>query len=101
LHQANNSATITVQVYVQKQGETMTIVNPTTARKEFFKLIDETIDSHEPIIIAGKRGNVVMISEEDYRSIQETIYLTSIPGMRERLLEGRDTPLEDCVEDED
>ena len=79
----------------------MTIVNPTTARKEFFKLIDETIDSHEPIIIAGKRGNVVMISEEDYRSIQETIYLTSIPGMRERLLEGRDTPLEDCVEDED
>ena len=79
----------------------MTIVNPTTARKEFFKLIDETIDSHEPIIIAGKRGNVVLISEEDYRSIQETIYLTSIPGMRERLLEGRDTPLEDCVEDED
>ena len=79
----------------------MTIVNPTTARKEFFKLIDETIDSHEPIIIAGKRGNVVLISEEDYRSIQETIYLTSIPGMRERLLEGRDAPLEDCVEDED
>ena len=79
----------------------MTIVNPTTARKEFFKLIDETIDSHEPIIIAGKRGNVVLISEEDYRSIQETIYLTSIPGMRERLLEGRDTPLDDCAEDED
>ena len=79
----------------------MTIVNPTTARKEFFRLIDETLDSHEPIIITGKRGNVVLISEEDYRSIQETIYLVSIPGMRERLLEGRDTPLEECVEDED
>jgi antitoxin YefM len=56
---------------------------------------------HTPIYITGKKGNVVILSEDDWRSIQETLYLSSIPGMREKLLKGINTPLEECVEDTD
>ncbi len=79
----------------------MTILNSTTARNNFFQVMDEALDSHEPIVVTTKRGNVVILSEEDYRAIQETLYLTGIPGMREKLLAGKDTPLEECVEDDD
>lgn len=79
----------------------MSIVNATTARNNFFKLIEEVITTHEPVYITGKTGNVIMLSEEDYRSIQETLYLCSVPGMREKIVEGLNTPLEECVEDTD
>ncbi|MBS4030874.1 MAG: type II toxin-antitoxin system Phd/YefM family antitoxin [Clostridiales bacterium] len=79
----------------------MSIVNATTARNNFFKLIEEVITTHEPVYITGKTGNVIMLSEEDYRSIQETLYLYSAPGMREKIVEGLNTPLEECVEDTD
>jgi antitoxin YefM len=79
----------------------MSIVNATTARNNFFKLIEDAVMNHEPIYVTGKSGNVVVISEEDYRSIQETLYLSSIPGMRERIINGLKTPLEDLVEDKD
>ena len=79
----------------------MSIVNSTTARNNFFKLIEEAITTHEPIYITGKTGNVVVLSEEDYRSIQETLYLCSIPTMREKIIEGLNTRLDDCVEDAD
>ena len=79
----------------------MPIVNATTARNNFFKLIEDVVVTHEPIYVTGKAGNVVVISEEDYRSIQETLYLISIPGMREKILRGLNTPLEDLVEDDD
>ena len=79
----------------------MSIVNATTARNNFFKLIEEVITTHEPVYITGKTGNVIMLSEDDYRSIQETLNLCSVPGMREKIVEGLNTPLEECVEDTD
>jgi antitoxin YefM len=79
----------------------MTIVNATNARKNFYKLIEEVRETHEPLYVTGKTGNVVMLSEEDYRSIQETLYLSSVPTMREKIMEGLNTPLEECIEDPD
>ncbi len=73
----------------------------TSARANLYKLIDETSMAHEPICITGKRSNAVLISETDWRSIQETLYLLSIPGMRESIREGMNTPIEDCSEDLD
>lgn len=75
----------------------MPIVNATKARNNFFKLIETTLTTHEPVYVTGKNGNVVMISEEDFRSIQETLYLCSIPGMKDKIMEGMQTPIEDCV----
>lgn len=79
----------------------MSILNATNARKNFFKLMDETITTHEPVYVTGKNGNVVMLSEEDYKSIQETMYLCSLPGMREKIIKGLNTPLTECVQDSD
>ncbi len=77
----------------------MPVINSTTARNNFFKVMEEVIDSHESVIITGKKGNVVMVSEEDWSSIQETLYLCSIPGMREKIVEGIASPLDECLED--
>lgn len=76
------------------------IVNATNARANLFKLMETAISANEPITITGKTGNVVMLSEDDYRSMQETMYLCGIPGMREKLIEGRDTPVAECVVDD-
>ena len=64
-----------------------------------YKLLDETAQSHEPVQITGKRGNAILISEEDWEAINETLYLLSIPGMRESIQEGLRTPVEECTED--
>jgi prevent-host-death family protein len=74
----------------------MTTVTSTQARETLFKLIDQAASSHEPIQITGKRGNAVLVSEEDWRAIQETIYLLSVPGMRESIRKGLKTPVEKC-----
>jgi len=66
----------------------------TQARAKLYKLLDETAASHEPIKITGKRVNGVLMAEEDWRSIQETLYLVSMPGMREAIRKGMDVPLE-------
>ena len=79
----------------------MKTISVTNARSNLYKLIDEASESHQPIQITGKRANVVLISEEDWSAIQETLYLLSIPGMRESIREGLDTPVEDCSEDLD
>ena len=70
----------------------------TEARKIIYKLIDQATDSHEPIQITGKRNNAVLVSEEDWRAIQETLYLVSFPGMRESIMEGLKTPLADTTD---
>ena len=75
----------------------MPTLTATEARSKLYGLIDETTASHEPIIIKGKRGNAVLISEDDWRSIQETIYLLNIPGMRESIRDGLATPVENCT----
>ena len=76
----------------------MTTIRATEARAKLFKLLDHAAESHEPIQIMGKRSNAILISEEDWRAIQETLYLLSIPGMRESIRKGLQTPLEKCSE---
>jgi antitoxin YefM len=66
----------------------MATVSATEARKRLYALIDEVGQSHEPVQINGKRGNAVLLSEDDWRAIQETLHLVSIPGMRESIFEG-------------
>ena len=74
----------------------MPSINATEARSRLYKLLDEIAESHEPVLITGKRANAVLISENDWRSIQETLYLLSIPGMRESVREGLNTSVEEC-----
>jgi prevent-host-death family protein len=76
----------------------MNTMKVTEARSKLYKLIDEVASSHEAVQISGKRGNAILISEEDWRSIQETLYLISVPGMRESIRQGLETPLEECSE---
>jgi antitoxin YefM len=73
----------------------------TDARARLYRLIDEAASSHEPIHITGKRANAVLLSEEDWQSIQETLYLLSIPGMRESIRKGLETPVRECSEELD
>ena len=71
----------------------MTTLTASTARAQLYKLLDQMASSHEPVQITGKRSNAVLISEEDWRSIQETLHLLSIPGMRESILSGLKAPV--------
>lgn len=79
----------------------MTTITATDARRQLYKLLDDVADSHEPIQITGKRGSAVLMAEEDWRAVQETLYLLSVPGMRESIREGMATPVEECDEDLD
>jgi prevent-host-death family protein len=74
----------------------MATITASEARANFYSLMDETAASHQPVLITGKRNNAVLISEEDWIAVQETLYLLSIPGMRESIKEGMDTPIEQC-----
>lgn len=65
-------------------------ITATEARSNLYRLIDETADSHQPIVIMGKRNKAVLVAEEDWAAIQETLYLLSIPGMRESIRDGVD-----------
>jgi prevent-host-death family protein len=73
----------------------MSTLNVTEARSKLYSLIDETQQTHKPIVITGKRGNAVLLAEEDWNAISETLYLISIPGMRESIREGLDTDLDE------
>ena len=79
----------------------MTILNATEARSKLYGLIDETTNSHQPIVITGKRGNAVLISEDDWNAINETLYLLSVPGLRESLIEGMKEPISKCSKELD
>jgi antitoxin YefM len=68
----------------------------TKARAKLYSLIDEAATSHKPIQITGKRSNAVLVSEEDWAAIQETLYLLSIPGMRESIKQGMASSVDDC-----
>ena len=70
--------------------------NVTNFRKRLFDLVEQTIKYNEPVNINTKNGNAVLISEDEYNSLMETLYLTSIPGMREKLEAGVKTPIEEC-----
>jgi len=79
----------------------MPTLTATEARTRLYRLIDEAAASHEPIVITGKRGKAVLISEDDWRSIQETLFLLNIPNMRELIQDGLAMPIEECSEDID
>ena len=79
----------------------MTTITASEARAKLYRLIDDAASSHEPILITGKRTNAVLLSEEDWSSIQETLFLLSVPGMRESIVEGLQTPLDECSKELD
>ncbi len=66
------------------------------AQQQLQDLIDSVSQSHQPIVIAGQGSNAVLLSEADWASVQETLYLLSVPGMRESIREGLATPIEEC-----
>ena len=73
----------------------MTTVNVTEARANLYKLIDDASVSHEPVVITGKRGNAVLLAEGDWNAINETLYLLSVPGVRESIIEGMQENLDE------
>lgn len=79
----------------------MTILTASEARARLYRLIDEAAQTHAPILITSKRSNAILISEEDWNAIQETLYLSSIPGMRDSIREGLATPVEECAKELD
>lgn len=78
-----------------------TVLTATQARASLYRLIDETTESHSPIVITGKNNNAVLISQSDWDAIQETLYLSSIPGMRESIIEGIKAPRSECTDNVD
>ncbi|MGH9898282.1 MAG: type II toxin-antitoxin system Phd/YefM family antitoxin [Pyrinomonadaceae bacterium] len=76
-------------------------IRASEARSSLYRLIDETATSHEPYLITGKRNSAVLISEEDWRAVQETLYLLSIPGMKESIKEGLEASFEECFTEEE
>ena len=77
----------------------MQTLTASEARANLYRLIDQTTESHQPIVISGKRGNAVLLSSEDWDAIQETLYLLSVPGMRESIKEGMAEPVEACAKE--
>ena len=77
----------------------MVTITATQARQTLYTLVDEVSNSHIPVQIAGKRNSAVLISEDDWRAIQETLYLTAIPGMKDSIQRGLKTPVEKCLKD--
>jgi len=75
----------------------MTTLTASEARANLYRLIDQTVHSHCPILISGKRSNAVLIAEEDWNAIQETLFLLSVPGMRESIRAGMDEPVDACA----
>lgn len=71
----------------------MAVLTASDARTNLYRLIDQTNESHEPVLISGKRNNAVLVSEDDWKSIQETLFLSSIPGMKDSIINGMKEPL--------
>ncbi len=79
----------------------MNTLTASEARANLYRLLDQTSETHQPITITGKRNSAVLISSEDWESIQETLFLLSVPGMRESIREGMDEPVDSCSKDLD
>ncbi|HVT57302.1 MAG TPA: type II toxin-antitoxin system Phd/YefM family antitoxin [Thermoanaerobaculia bacterium] len=76
----------------------MKTITASKARANLYRLVEEAAQSSEPVQITGKRGSAVLISAQDWDALQETVYLLSIPGMRESIREGLETPIDECSE---
>ena len=79
----------------------MTILTASEARANLYRLIDQAAESHEPIFISGKRTGAVLVSEDDWKAIQETLYLLSVPGLRESIKEGMSEALGESAKELD
>lgn len=79
----------------------MTTLTVTEARKNLYSLLDDVAESHAPLQISGKRHNAVLVSEDDWRAIQETLYLSSIPGLKASIVKGLKTPVNKCAKELD
>ena len=79
----------------------MKTITATKARENLYRLMDEVAVTSEPVQITGRRANAILVSEADWRALEETVRLISIPGMAESIREGLETPLEECVEELD
>ena len=86
-----------VKTYVMEALE-MTSVTASEARRRLYSLLDELAESHDPVQIAGKRNSAVLVSADDWRAIQETLFLVAIPGMKESIVKGIKTPVAKCSE---
>lgn len=80
---------------------TTTTISVTSARAKLYQLVDETLSSHKPVVITGKRGNAVLLSESDWNAISETLHLVSLPGMRESIQEGLKEEITACSKELD
>lgn len=74
----------------------MTTLNASEAREKLYRLLDETATEHQPVLITGPRSNAVLVGEDDWNAIQETLYLLAVPGMRESVIQGLATPVDRC-----
>ncbi|MCP5170197.1 MAG: type II toxin-antitoxin system Phd/YefM family antitoxin [Hahellaceae bacterium] len=74
----------------------MNTLTASEARANLYRLLDQASETHQPITITGKRNSAVLISSEDWESIQETLYLLSVPGMRDSIREGMAEPVDSC-----
>ncbi len=79
----------------------MTNINITNFRKNIYELLEQTIKYNQPINISTKNGNAVLLSEEDYKSLMETLYIESIPGLKEDIIKGMEEDIEDCVDEDE
>ena len=77
----------------------MTNVNITNFRKNIYSLIEQTIKYNEPINVSTKDGNAILISEDDYRSLMETLYIESVPGLKEEIISGMKEPIEEYIDE--
>ncbi|AJP47429.1 antitoxin [Rugosibacter aromaticivorans] len=77
----------------------MRTLTASEARSNLYRLVDEASSNHEPVVITGKRNNAVLVSMDDWAALQETVYLLSIPGMRESIREGMTSPLDECAKE--
>lgn len=76
----------------------MKTITASKARANLYRLVEEIAESSEPVQITGKKGNAILLSAQDWNALQETVYLLSIPGMRESIREGLEVPIEECSE---
>jgi len=72
-------------------------INATSFRKDMFKLLEQTIKYNEPVNVSTKDGNAVILSEEDYNGLMETMYLSSMPDVKDSIIKGLQTPVSECV----
>jgi len=79
----------------------MTTLTATEARKQLYSLLDDVAVSHKPIQISGKRNTAVLVAEDDWQAVQETLYLVGVPGMRKSIHEGFSTPVNECEKELD